>query len=301
VVTPYPYHCEISEAALGAGKHIICEKPFASNITEAHSMRKMSHKHHSLTTMIDHEFRFMPQWAYLRNLIESGYIGEFQFVRVNLYLGPPPHRKNLDKFSVSNQNLGPRNEFLWGIGSHWIDSFRYWFGDIQGVKACMTINDNDEHAVKQNKGVPANDFGSDNLSVMIDFRCGGWGTIVARKISMHDEGRADIEIFGSEGSLFFSHRLHDFHQLHHEKVYGSRLVGDDKREELQMPARFLPFKDNHDSRLIAFRLLVQSFIKGTQEVNSPSPNFEDGYRCQQVLNAAVESAIAGQRIPIVLD
>ena len=27
VVTPYPYHCEISKAALRAGKHIICEKP----------------------------------------------------------------------------------------------------------------------------------------------------------------------------------------------------------------------------------------------------------------------------------
>ena len=165
----------------------------------------------------------------------------------------------------------------------------------------MFINDNGEHAVKQDKAVPANDFIRDNFAVMIDFRCGGWGTLIGRKISMDNEGRADIEIFGAEGSLFFSHRLHDFHQLHHEKVYGSRLVGDDKREELRIPARFLPFEDNRDSRLIAFRLLVQSFVKGTQEVNSPSPNFEDGYRCQQVLNAAVESAITGQRIPIILD
>ena len=89
VATPYQYHREISEATLEAGKHIICEKPFASNITEAFSMRKMSHKHHSLTTMIDHEFRFMPQWAYLRDLIDNGYIGQFQFVR---YHGTTPRR-----------------------------------------------------------------------------------------------------------------------------------------------------------------------------------------------------------------
>jgi len=300
VVTPYAYHREISEAALEAGKHVICEKPFASNITEASSMRDMARKHQRLTTMIDHEYRWMPQWAYVRDLIEEGYIGQFQFVRVNLYLGPPPLRKNQNNRLGPKKNRSPRNEFLWGIGSHYIDVFRYWFGDIRGVNARMFIEDNEERTVKQKRAAKVDDYVKDNLAVLMDFKRGGWGTLVGRKTSSGKQGQVDIEIFGSEGSLFVSHRLHNF-QASNDLVFGSRLVCDDKREELRIPTKYLSIDDNRHSCIIPFRLFVQSFIRGTLEGYSPAPNFEDGYRCQQVLNASVKSAQTGQRIAIMLD
>ena len=134
----------------------------------------------------------------------------------------------------------------------------------------------------------------------MDFKRGGWGTLVGRKISSGKQGKVDIEIFGSEGSLFVSHWLHNF-QASNDLVFGSRLVCDDKREELRIPTRYLSIDDNRHSCIIPFRLFVQSFIRGTLEENSPEPNFEDGYRCQQVLNASVKSSLTGRRIEIKLD
>ena len=112
------------------------------------------------------------------------------------------------------------------------------------------------------------------------------------------KGRADIEIFGYEGSLFLSHQLHDIHQAQHEKVYGSRLEGDNKREVLQIPSKFRPFEDQRDGRSMPFRLLVREFVAGVKAAISPSPNFYDGWKTQQVLDGVLESSRTGKRITI---
>ncbi len=60
-----------------------------------------------------------------------------------------------------------------------------------------------------------------------------------------------------------------------------------------MPERFRPFEDDRDQRLVAFRLLVREFERGIREGTSPAPNFEDGLRCQEVLDAVRASAAGG--------
>lgn len=67
---------------------------------------------------------------------------------------------------------------------------------------------------------------------------------------------------------------------------------------LEMPERFRPFEDDRDPRLVAFRLLVRDFEAGIREGRSPSPNFEDGLKCQQVLDAVRESSRTGRRVEI---
>jgi len=200
----------------------------------------------------------------------------------------------------SKKNNNPRNEFLWGICSHYIDILRNWFGDIGGVKARMFIEDNDKRTVEQQASAKINYYVKDNFSILMDFKSGGWGTLVGRTTLSDKQGLVDIEIVGSEGSIIIYHRLHNLH-ANNDRVYGSRLACDDKREELRIPSRYLSINDNRDSRLIPFRHLVRSFIKGTMVGNSPEPNFEDGYRCQQVLNASVKSAITNQRVTINQD
>jgi predicted dehydrogenase len=41
---------------------------------------------------------------------------------------------------------------------------------------------------------------------------------------------------------------------------------------------------------MAFRLLVRDFTAGVEEGSSPAPNFSDGLRCQEVLDAVRESS-----------
>ena len=63
---------------------------------------------------------------------------------------------------------------------------------------------------------------------------------------------------------------------------------------LATPAQFQLAKDERDHRLMAFRMLVRDFTKGIEAGASPSPNFTDGWRCQQVLDAARESSARGE-------
>jgi predicted dehydrogenase len=67
---------------------------------------------------------------------------------------------------------------------------------------------------------------------------------------------------------------------------------------LSTPERYTPFKDPRDHRLMAFRLLVRDFTRGIDERTSPAPNFDDGLRCQQVMDAIRASAESGRTIPV---
>jgi predicted dehydrogenase len=49
---------------------------------------------------------------------------------------------------------------------------------------------------------------------------------------------------------------------------------------------------------MAFRLLVREFNDGIDGGTSPSPNFTDGLRCQQVLDAVRESSASGRTVAL---
>ncbi len=68
---------------------------------------------------------------------------------------------------------------------------------------------------------------------------------------------------------------------------------------LATPAQFAVETDARDHRLMSFRALVRAFTRGIEEGVSPSPSFEDGWRCQQVLDAARLSSDTGRTVAIV--
>ena len=65
-----------------------------------------------------------------------------------------------------------------------------------------------------------------------------------------------------------------------------------------MPAELVPFEDERDHRLMAFRLLVRDFERGIHEGASPAPSFDDGAATQRVLDAIRASAASGIRVTL---
>ncbi|HEX9278214.1 MAG TPA: Gfo/Idh/MocA family oxidoreductase, partial [Casimicrobiaceae bacterium] len=62
IITPPGAHHELAIAALKAGKHVLCEKPFALDARQAKEMRDVAEKSRR-TAMVAHEFRHTPQRA----------------------------------------------------------------------------------------------------------------------------------------------------------------------------------------------------------------------------------------------
>ena len=131
VVTPVTLHHPVTMAALAAGKHVICEKPFTTNQALAREMWQEAQRR-NLTAMIGHEFRFASGRMRVRELLDEGYIGTPKFAFVKLLLGQTAQRSPrpfVPQRDQAEQGAG----FLWGLGSHYIDALRHWFGEVVSV------------------------------------------------------------------------------------------------------------------------------------------------------------------------
>src|SRR5258706_4008184 len=67
-------HTEIALAAARAGKHILCEKPLALNITDAEKMVAAVRKS-KVRNLVVFNYRRVPAIAYAKQLIDSGQLG----------------------------------------------------------------------------------------------------------------------------------------------------------------------------------------------------------------------------------
>jgi predicted dehydrogenase len=74
VATPHPAHHDNVILALNAGKPVLCEKPFAVNAKQAQSMVDAASRK-SVALMEAMWARFLPHYAKVREIVESGVLG----------------------------------------------------------------------------------------------------------------------------------------------------------------------------------------------------------------------------------
>src|ERR1700738_3886687 len=75
VATPNVVHAEISLAAMDRELHVICEKPMAMNRREAREM-VASARSHQVKNAVNFSYRNVPAARFIREIIQSGEIGE---------------------------------------------------------------------------------------------------------------------------------------------------------------------------------------------------------------------------------
>lgn len=111
---------------------IICQKPFCENISQAESVCiKAAQK--GVPLVIHENFRFQPWYRAIKSVIESGSLGRIYQARFSLrtgdgqggkaYLQRQPYFQTMEKFLIHETAI------------HFIDTFRYLFGEPSGVYA----------------------------------------------------------------------------------------------------------------------------------------------------------------------
>lgn len=88
IATPVSTHYELTLRALQEGKHVLVEKPLASNVDQVQRLIDVAQKR-NLVLMVDHTFVYTGAVRKIRELVESGGLGEIYYydsVRVNLGL-----------------------------------------------------------------------------------------------------------------------------------------------------------------------------------------------------------------------
>ena len=288
IATPPASHHDLSIAALRAGKHVLCEKPFALDAAQAAAMTDAADGS-GRTAMVGHEFRHTPQRAYIKALLGDGYIGRFQLCTVELFLDRYVTRELRPLTWMASHAEG--GGLLGALGSHYIDALRDWFGEVASVSGRLLtlrpdlVDTSTRHTVTSET--------DDAFVFTLEFANGGTATMIASFAATPARG-AKIAVMGDTGTLIAEQPGPN--PMENGIVIASR--DGAPLEALRTPAHFTPFADDRDHRLMAFRLLVRDFTRGIEQHASPSPNFTDGLRCQQVLDAVRESSASGRTVKL---
>jgi predicted dehydrogenase len=134
VATPPHAHYPVVMEAIAAGRHVVCEKPFARDFAEACEMLRAAEAA-GIVHMLGAEFRFDTQQALLRRVVQDGLIGEPQhFLRIYQQPGlQDPKEKLSDWWEDAAQGGG----FLGAFGAHMIDQVRSTLGEFKRVSGTL--------------------------------------------------------------------------------------------------------------------------------------------------------------------
>src|SRR4030095_14661423 len=136
ISTPPSAHHALAIAALRVGKDVLCEKPFALDVKQAAEMRDEAERS-GRTAMVGHEFRHTPQRAYIKTLLDDGYIGKFRMCTIEVFLDRYVTKEPRPLAWMAYESEG--GGLLGALGSHYIDALRYWFGDVVTVAGRLAI------------------------------------------------------------------------------------------------------------------------------------------------------------------
>jgi len=89
VASPQSAHCRDTLLFLEAGKHVLCEKPFAVNAAQAAAMIEAAERNQRFV-MEALWSRFLPGYVALRRVLDEGRIGEVQLVESDFGFHVPP-------------------------------------------------------------------------------------------------------------------------------------------------------------------------------------------------------------------
>jgi len=290
IASPARQHYEMTMAALDAGKHVLCEKPFASNQQQARELWQKAERS-GLTTMVAHEFRFASGRMRVKELIQEGYLGTLHKAIMSLVTGP---NTGFPVRPLTERDATFEGGFLFSLGAHYIDCIRHWLGEVTAVTGQVQVLAGQRTDPATGGSVQA--AADDAFHFVLQLAGGGWAEMTGTNVAPFGPG-GHVALYGSEGTIITPHEGRGFNPPAKGVILGAK-SGDPELRRLPIPERLEPLADDRDDRLAPFRLLTREFLRGIGTGTSPAPNFYDGYRCQQVLDAVRESSATGRTVAI---
>ena len=211
ICTPPGTHAEIAEAAAGAGKAVLSEKPLGTPYAQAHAAWAAVSRA-GVRNAMGFNYRRLPAVALMRRMIADGVVGD-----VRLWRGT----------WLSDEFTDPATPFDWrfdremggttiaDLGSHMIDMALWMVGPIAEVSAQSETFIRARPSPTGDRPVTIDDASS----ALLRFEGGARGTIEMARLAVRRPCDFTIEVNGAKGTLVF-----DYPRLN-ELLYGD--AGDD--------------------------------------------------------------------------
>lgn len=300
VNAPSNAHKDIVIAAAKAGKHVICEKPLTLHLDDAREMLRVAQEA-GIKHAICFNYRFLPAIQLAKQIIEEGRLGDIHHYRscyLQDWLVDPqfPLAWRLQKEVAGSGSQGDLN-------AHCIDLAHFLIGDFDRVIGMSRT------FVKRRplpafttglSGKASDEYGDvtvdDATAFLAEFKNGTLGTFEATRFATGWKNGNLFEINGSLGSIRFNlERLNELEVYFrnddpHLQGFRTIMVTEDVHPYASHwwpPGHVIGYEHG-------FIHIVYEMLQAIAQDKPFSPSFEDGVKCQEVLEA-VDRSIEQQR------
>jgi predicted dehydrogenase len=269
----WPYtHCEMTLAALAAGKHVLCEARMAMNAGEGRRMLQASRQAPHLVAQLVPSPPTLEVDATLKALLTDGHVGEV--LAVELSASRQPSFVDRDAPLHWRQDVARSGHNILTMGI-WYEAMIRWLGPARRVGAMARVavpRRRDESGAEHEVKVP------DHVDILATFAGGAIGHLRFSAVTALGPAN-EVWIFGSDGTL----RL----EADAKRLSGARR-GDRELREIPIPAE----------RRVGWRVEEEfiNAVRGQEKISHTT--FEDGVRYMEFTDAVAKSLAEGRTVEV---
>lgn len=301
--TPNALHYPMAEAAIKAGKHVLCEKPLTMTSAEGKKLIKLAAAT-KLVTAVNHNLRYYPLVQQIRQMIAAGDLGDILIVNGTYYQDWLLYDTDFNWRVQTSDNGALRA--MGDIGSHWMDMIQHVTGlkisalcaDLatfhktrkkpQGSVETFTGKKAKSNAKYTEIPIDTDDFGS----VLLKLGDRARGCFAVSQMSAGCKNRFQFEIFGTKSGVSWNQERPDELWIGHRNSPNQIIIKDGS---LMMP-QAAPFADlpggHSEGYDDAHKQLFKRFYAKIADPSVPVnfPTFEDGTWGMYLLEKVLESS-----------
>jgi predicted dehydrogenase len=293
IVTPNHVHYEVAKAFAEAGFHVVCDKPLVHTSEQAEDLvRTVAQR--CIVFGVTYNYGGYPMVRQAREMVRAGAIGDIRKVVVEYHQGWLATQLEGDK--QAEWRTDPARSGVAGavadIGSH-----------AENLVSTVTGLEIDSLCADLHAFIPGRRL-DDDASLLLRFRGGARGVLLASQIEAGCENDLRLRVFGSSGMLDW--RQEDPNQLVHAPIdaprqvlaRGSPWLSEAARRACRLPA------GHPESFIEAFANIylgvaadIAARLGGTaaDPLVADYPRVEDGARGVRFIEKAVESAASERK------
>jgi predicted dehydrogenase len=302
ITAPNRFHCEMSLAALNAGKHCVCEKPLAMDTRQTARIVKAA-KASGTVFAVNYNVRFYPAILELRKRVARGDLGEI------IHVNGSYMQDWLFKDTDYNWRLLPREggklRAVADIGTHWMDAVcfilgarvRSVFADLatwhktrkRPLGEVQTFAKADAEMKYAAYPVKTEDF----ANVLLQFSNGARGSLGVSQVAAGRKNTIRIEVYGSRKSAWWCSEspemLHfgNRDSANEVAVRGTPVFGPDAAPFVDYPAGHV--EGFPDTFKMLFRSIYQAIAAPAEQAERLFATAEDGHQEVAVCEAVLKS------------
>ena len=305
ICTPNHLHRPLAEAALAAGKHVVCEKPLALDAAEAETLVATAAEAAGQAG-VPFVYRFYPTVREARERVARGDLGAITLLH-GTYLQDWLLRPEDDNWRVDESTGGASRAFA-DIGSHWCDLAEFISGQrLTRVSARTATVVGERSSDSARRAFAGGDSSGETRAVstedvaLVQFEtdAGALGSVVVSQVSAGRKNRLWIELDGTESALAFD-------QEEPERLWVGRRDAEEivrrDPESLSPPARrYATLPGGHPQGYAdCFDAFVADFYEAARTGEPPAglPVFADGLRTVRITESVLESAASGEWVEV---